>query len=263
VSGHMSESLHDLEITMRICLQAGNLMLKNGAETSRIEETITRLGLASGANHVHSFVTPTGIFITIHSNAGVVSRVYRIMGSPGINLYKVAEVNALSRRFEQGECTADEVIERLQRIEREGAVFPYWVTYLAAAISSGGFTILFGGSWQDFLPGACAGWVANTLMENLDPRMPRFLAVFFCAFVSSLLSLIFVLIGFGKNIDEVILGGVVPLVPGLAITNAVRDLMAGDLLSGLARSAETVLTAFAIAVAVAIVIVMRMWGFTI
>jgi uncharacterized membrane protein YjjP (DUF1212 family) len=256
----MKEAPDHLETTMQICLLAGNLMLRNGAETSRIEETITRLGRASGARDVHSFVTPTGIFITVHSEGGVVTRLQRIVESQGINLYKVAEVNALSRRFERGECTAEEVIARLQSIEREGPVFPLFVIHLAAAMSSGGFTILFGGAWEDFLPGACAGWVANTLMENLDPRMPRFLAVFFCAFVSSFLSLLIVLAGFGQHLDKVMLGGVVPLVPGLAITNAVRDLMAGDLLAGVARSAETVLTACAIAVAVAIVFSLRMWG---
>jgi uncharacterized membrane protein YjjP (DUF1212 family) len=44
-----------------------------------------------------------------------------------------------------------------------------------------------------------------------------------------------------------------PLVPGLAITNAVRDLMGGDLVSGLSKGAEALLTAFAIGAGIAAV----------
>lgn len=235
-------------------------MLRSGAETSRVEETIVRLGKASGAHQVHSFVTPTGIFITLHTSSGVITRLQRIWEAPGIHLHKVTEVNDLSRRFERGQYTAEEVMEKLQRLEQEGPIFPLGVTYLAAALSSGGFTIIFGGSWSDFLPGALAGWLANTVMEHLDVRMPRFLAVFFAALTGSMLAAVLVLAGIGIHLEKVILGAVVPLVPGLSITNAVRDLMAGDLLAGVARSAEAILSAFAIAVGVAIVLALQLGG---
>ena len=44
------------------------------------------------------------------------------------------------------------------------------------------------------------------------------------------------------------------LVPGLAITNAIRDTVAGDFLSGLSRAAEAFLIAVAIAVGTGAVI---------
>ena len=49
------------------------------------------------------------------------------------------------------------------------------------------------------------------------------------------------------NIDSAIIGSLMLLVPGLAITNAVRDSIGGDLLAGIIRAVEACLIAIAIA----------------
>lgn len=53
--------------------------------------------------------------------------------------------------------------------------------------------------------------------------------------------------------DQIIIGSVMPLVPGLLLTNAVRDLIAGHFVSGLSKGAEALLTAFAIGSGIAVV----------
>ncbi|WP_026174234.1 threonine/serine exporter family protein [Effusibacillus pohliae] len=246
--------------TVRICLKAGALMLKNGAETARVEETIERIGVASGVKSVYSFVTPTGIFISVTTDAGNETRMYRIGEGLQVDLTKVARINELSRRLERGQITLQQVWEQLLEIETAQPEYPMWLRQLCAALSGGGFTILYAGGWADFLPGAICAWLANYLMEVFDRRMPRFLAVFFAAFCGTLLAGLLVKFGFGERFYPISLGTLVPLLPGLAVTNSVRDLMANDLLSGVARSAEAFLTAFAIAIAVALVFALQMGG---
>ncbi len=51
--------------------------------------------------------------------------------------------------------------------------------------------------------------------------------------------------------DEIIIGSIMLLVPGLVITNAIRDTIAGDLLSGLSRTLEAIMIAGAIAIGAA------------
>lgn len=245
---------------VKICLKAGALLLKNGAETARVEETIERIGLASGAESVYSYVTPTGIFITVSSADEQVTRIYRINDGLSIDLTKVSKINHLSRQFERGQIDLQKVRDGLREIEHDKPEFSAWFRQLCAAISGGGFTIMFLGAWSDFLPGAICAGLSNYLMEVLDRRMPRFLAVFFAAFMGTSLAGILVWLGLGVHFYQISLGALIPLVPGMAITNAVRDLMANDLLSGVARSAEAFLTAFAIAVAVAVVFVLRIGG---
>ena len=61
-------------------------------------------------------------------------------------------------------------------------------------------------------------------------------------------------LGIATNQNIITISGVMPLVPGIVITNAIRDLMAGELLAGISRGVEAALTSFAIGAGVAIVL---------
>jgi uncharacterized membrane protein YjjP (DUF1212 family) len=243
-----------------LCLRAGDLMLKHGAETSRVEETIVRIGRASGAKLVHSFVTPTGIFISVGMTGAEKTGLIRIRTTSAINLYKVHEVNDLSRRYERGQMTFEEMSDRLRAIHDAPPHYRIRWQHLAAAVSSGAFAVLFGGGWREFLIGAICGWLSNTTMDAMFDNVPRFLRVFTAALVGVSLAVMSVKSGFSSNLEAAVIGAVIPLVPGLSLTNAIRDLMAGELLSGVARASEATLTAFAIAVAVALVLSFASYG---
>ena len=60
-----------------------------------------------------------------------------------------------------------------------------------------------------------------------------------------------------RSLDALIIGSLMLLVPGLAITNAIRDSLSGDLISGMTRGVEAVL--IAIAVALGPGLVMSLW----
>ncbi|BCJ87391.1 threonine/serine exporter family protein [Effusibacillus dendaii] len=246
--------------TMNVCLKAGTLLLRNGAETARVEETIERVGRASGMQVVYSFVTPTAIIINLMTEEGSYTRLNRITDGLSIDLTKVSKINELSRRFERGQLSLQEVDEELDQIEREKSEYPLWIRQFCAMVAGGGFTMLSGGGWWDLLPGAICAGMAHFLTERLDPRMPRFLAVSLQSFAVTFLAVLLVKSGFGENFYPINIGGLIPLLPGLAVTNAVRDLMANDLISGLARSAEAFLTSFAIAIGVALVFVWHIGG---
>ncbi len=58
----------------------------------------------------------------------------------------------------------------------------------------------------------------------------------FCAsLLIGTLSLLAVSLHVAQNVDNLIIGAVMPLVPGVAITNSFRDILAGHLISGTAR----------------------------
>lgn len=235
-------------------------MLLNGAETARVEETVERIGRACGVRSAYSFVTPTGIFISVASEEEVETRFASIGQALNVDLSKVSRINELSRRFERRQINVDELEIALLEIQRAKPEYPHWIRQTCAGLSGGGFTILFGGVWWDFIPGAICAALANYLMDVLDIRMPRFLAVLFAAFLGTLVASLLVSAGIGTHFYQISLAALIPLVPGLAITNSIRDLMANDLLSGVARFAEAFLTVFAIAVAVAVVFSLRLGG---
>ena len=69
-----------------------------------------------------------------------------------------------------------------------------------------------------------------------------------CSGIAAFLAIILYKFGIASQIDQTIIGAIMLLVPGIAITNAIRDTIAGDLLSGITRAAEAFLVAISIAV---------------
>ncbi|MEQ2529653.1 threonine/serine exporter [Robertmurraya yapensis] len=239
---------------MEVCLLAGKIMLESGAETYRVEDTMMRMAQAFGAKESHSYVTPTGIIFSIESEQPTKTKLFRITNRT-TDLHKVTLVNSISRKITSNELTMVEAYHALKEIEKSGVEYSVKLQVLAAAIASGCFLIMFQGTWVDFLPAVIAGGtglVAFILAQSLVPI--KFFAEFVASLIIALLSLFFVTVGWGFELDKIIIGSVMPLVPGLVLTNAVRDLMAGHLVSGLSKGAEALLTAFAIGSGVAVVL---------
>ncbi|MGJ9458157.1 threonine/serine exporter family protein [Oceanobacillus sp. CF4.6] len=235
----------------KVCMIAGKVMLVSGAETHRVEDTMNRIASAFGIKNPQSYATPTGINFSL--DMATTTNSLRII-KRSTDLHKIAEVNIVSRKITAGDVTIDEAFALLNEIEREKLAFPPWVQIIAAAIVSGCFTMMFGGTWYDFLPTFIAGALGFTGMLGFDRLVEiRFLAEFFGSFVVGLSAYLFVSNGFGHSLDMVIIGAVMPLVPGLHITNAIRDLMSGHLVSGVSKGVESVLTAFAIGAGVALI----------
>ena len=234
---------------MDMCLLAGKIMLENGAETYRVEDTMTRIAASFGFAESHSFVTPTGIIFSVDgTNPAQMVRVLE----RSTDLRKVTLVNAVSRQLSSGTLSMEVGYHKLREIETMPAAYPAWLRLGAAALSSGCFAIMFMAGWVDFLPAVLAGGIgfAGFLFIHRFVKL-RFFSEFSAAFLIGAVAWLLVVAGAGQEVDKIIIGSVMPLVPGLLITSAVRDLMAGHLVSGLSKGAEAFLTAFAIGAGIA------------
>ncbi|GGL65573.1 threonine/serine exporter family protein [Sporolactobacillus putidus] len=233
-----------------ICVLAGKILLQNGAETFRVEDTMNRIARNFSVNEAQSFVTPTGIIFSIEDRD--VTQLVRITHR-GTNLRKVTQVNSLSRLIAEGELGLSEAYRRLKEIERSDHVYPNWIQIVAAAAASSCFLLMFLGKWEDALPAFIAGGVgqAGTIYFHRLTKV-KFFSEFMSSILIGLIAVLSVKIGAGSELNKIIIGAVMPLVPGVAITNAVRDVMAGDLVSGLSKSAEAGLTAFAVGIGIAL-----------
>jgi uncharacterized membrane protein YjjP (DUF1212 family) len=239
---------------MEVCLLAGKVLLQSGAETYRVEDTMMRIASHYGIPQSHSFVTPTGIIFSIETSEPTKTKLIRV-SERTTDLKKVTNVNRISRQISSGEVTLEEAYQLLKEVESSNLSFSFMTQILAAAIASGCFLIMFQGIWNDFIPAMVTGGVGLMSVIFLHKMVQiKFFAEFIASIIIGLLSYVFVQIGLGNEIDKIIIGSVMPLVPGLLITNAVRDLMAGHLLSGLSKGAEAMLTAFAIGSGIAVVL---------
>jgi uncharacterized membrane protein YjjP (DUF1212 family) len=239
---------------MEVCLLAGKIMLQSGGETYRVEDTMMRMAAAFGIENSHSYVTPTGIIFSAEGAEPTKTKLIRI-STRSTDLKKVAMVNSISRRITSGELNLESALTLLKELDALNLTFPFMVQVAAASIASGCFMIMFMGEWIDFIPAMISGGVGYFGFLYFHRYIPvKFFSEFLASFIIGLLSFFLVKIGAGQQLDKIIIGSVMTLVPGLLVTNAVRDLMAGHLVSGLSKGAEALLTAFAIGSGIAVVL---------
>ncbi|WP_409342613.1 threonine/serine exporter family protein [Paenibacillus sp. MBLB4367] len=250
----MSQPINeDHDEIIQVCLLAGKIMLQNGGETYRVEDTMMRIAASFGIPLSHSFVTPTGILFAADGAAprAMLTRI----SERSTDLRKVTLVNDISRKIGFGEMTAAEAFKQLQAVDRDRSAYPAWLKAAAAALASGCFLIMFKGVLGDVIPAIVAGGLGYLALDYLHRWVSiKFFAEFVASLIIGVISYLFVWNGLGQDLDKIITGSVMPLVPGLLITNAVRDLMAGHLVSGLSKGAEAFLTAFAIGAGIAFVL---------
>ena len=234
--------------TMEALQLAGQIIMENGGETYRAEETVRRMGEGFGLSQVESFAVPSGLFISYRDGEKTISTSVKRVHSGGTNLFRVDEVNRVSRKAAAGETTPAEALKHLRAIARRQGPFSGWRSLLSAALCAGGFALLFGGGAAEIAVSAAAAalvqalsvviarvhmsWMASNILGGLLTALLPGLAVLFLPQLHT---------------EAAIAGALMPLVPGIAMTNAVQDTMRGDMLSGLSHGIQALLTACRIA----------------
>lgn len=229
-----------------LAVAAGELLLRNGAETYRVEDTIKRICKKQGFWETEVFVFPTGIIVNSIYNDRRLTRMKQIT-ERDINLTVISRVNSLSRRFAAGQLTVAEGLGEISRLTATDGSFNKMAVLGAGALASAAATILLGGSWADFWPALAATALVRLAIGVTVMNLAYILRVYLAGALAGLIGSVFVHTGFGLHVDKIIVGAVLPLVPGVALTNAIRDFISGDLMAGTIRLAEALLVAGAIA----------------
>ncbi len=237
-----------------LALYAGHILLESGAELFRVEDTIHRILRAYGIHSENAFILSNGIFLTAGSDReGSYARVQHIPISSS-HLDRVAAVNQLSREISEGRHTVYEARSILEQI-RQMPEKKKWQKVLCSAIGSGSFCVLFGGATQDALTAFLVGGLLYLLLLfPLNRPMSKIvLNILSGCFVAGCAVLLWKL-GLGQNLDTIIGGSLIPLVPGLAFTIGIRDLGNGDYISGSVRMLDALLVIFSVALGVGVMI---------
>lgn len=237
----------DVNKILMIATEAGRIILENGGETYRVEETILRICSAFNIKNAESFVTATGIMVSVTDAFGQSVSTVRRIKSRSVNLEKIALVNDLSRSIKVNGLTCDEVKEVLEKIEGSKR-YNDNQTIFFSALAAAFFTLIFGGNFKDFCISFIIGGAIKYMCIIFSKfRINDFFTNIFGGALSALVALISVKFGLASSYDNIIIGSIMLLVPGLAITNAIRDTIAGDLVAALSRALEAFLIAVAIA----------------
>lgn len=229
---------------------AGELMLTSGAETFRAETTMIHI-LRKGTNAgVTALALTTSIMITIEEpDTPPLTIIRRIHGS-SLNLSRISMVNEISRSFCSDRISLEEAYEQLQNLP--SSIYSrkwYALSIIGVAV---GFTLFFGGTFLDVIATLITASVLACIFLTCKRLSLGGFAVNCMSSIGLALTCMFLKHTIFPAIDSdiVIIGSIMPLVPGVAITNAIRDTLQGDYISGSARILEAFVAAAAIAIGV-------------
>lgn len=241
---------------MKLSLYAGQLLIQNGAEAYRAEDTVQRIcNSVVNVSHVDAYALPSAIFLSLEYE-GEMYTVFRKINITGTNLTKIDQVNSFSRDFVKYNMEIHEGFEVLQQIDDK--CFVSWKSHVAAAVAASLFCVLFGGDAKDFLSAFMIGFSLSFLLNAISQlHLPFFIDNFIGAFYSAFMAFVAVNSNIGSNIDNITIGVIMLLVPGVAITNSMRDIMSGEFITGIITLTKAIFIALAIALGVGSVLSLR------
>ena len=225
---------------------AGRLIMENGGETFRVEETVQRMGEAFGLRNVESFAVPSGVFVSFQCRDGSTQTAVLRVKRNDTDLERVDAVNRVSRQVAEGKLGPQQALEALEGIEKGSEVQTRVERVLASGVCAAGFAGMFGGGALDIalavLVGALIEGVAQLFSRyHLKALVTLLFGAFLATFLPDMIQSF--LPGRSLLLEAVVAGALMPMLPGLAMTNAVSDTLRGDMMSGLSHFAQAVLTA--------------------
>ena len=238
----------DYRILMELASELGTRLAVAGAETYRIEESIVRVLAAYGLDS-RVYSVPNSLFITIMVPGELPITQLCRMKNVGTDLDAVEKYNNLSRSICAQKPDPQVALEWMKETDKARKAYSFPIVLLGHILVACGLCVFYGGTISDVI---CAG-LCGLFLGLFDTFLGKFNSnAFFQKIASGFAMAFFAYLlaefGLARNIDTSVIGTLMLLVPGLLFTNSLRDMIFGDINSGVNRA----VTAFLIASAVAL-----------
>ena len=237
---------------LALAVELGDNMLRSGAEIYRVEDTIMLIMKAFEVENFDVYVLSNGIFASADENKEDSSSVIRHVPLSAVDLAKISGYNQIARDLCTGKCTLDEARTRMNEVTSSKG-YPLWLQTLCCGIGSGAFAYLFGGNLLDAGLAVIIGALEQLLLAAMGKgHLSKFIQIVFASVYVCIAGIMFKNFIPGIMVDKVMIGSIMPLVPGIAFTTAIRDFYHEDHLSGTIHLLNALLIALCIAVGICV-----------
>lgn len=253
----MDEQTVKLYEFINILLDVGEKLLLSGGEVSRVEGTLLKMTDAYGAEKRSVFVITSNIVISIRMPGDVYATdTRRILKNASIDFSCLEKINALSRNYCKNPVSNEELRKQIDgcEIKVNNTAF-----VLGSVLAAGAFSVFFGGTVLDGIVASVLAVLICLFKTKVFPFFKYNLQFNFAvSFVTGMLALTAARFLPYVSADKVIIGDIMLLIPGLAMTNAVKDILVGDTISGVMRFVESLM--WALGLAIGIMLSIYVWG---
>lgn len=252
----------DYERLLTAAGELGYQLAMCGAEIYRVEESVQRLLAAYGVQG-EVFAITNCVILSLTTEEGRTVTQLRRIPPHGTDIYLLEAYNDLCRRLCREAPPLEEAERDIRALNGGGKHYAFPTQLLAHFVGAGAFTLFFGGDLTDALAGGACGIVIGLCLRFMTRLMTnQFFKTMAAATLSALLAQVAAHFGLVGRLDAVIIGALMILVPGMAFTTAMRDIMAGDMIAGIGRAGESLLIGVAIAIGtgLAVGLCRLVWG---
>ena len=232
---------------LQTILDIGEEMIVAGAEVSRVEESVFRMCKSYGCDRINAYILLSNMQVTVETPDEQIITHIRYMERSDVNFDRLDYLNDLSRYICANLPEVDEMKARLEEVmnRKEQSLL---LTLIGAISAASGFIVFFGGNLYDAVAGIFMAVLVVALRKFFFSRENNQLVLNFAtSFVAGIFALMLMHIGIPVHEDKIMMGGIMLLIPGIAMTNAVRDMLIGDIASGLLRLSNALMVAASIA----------------
>ena len=224
------------------------MMVESGAEIYRVEESAHRVCEAYGIKKVDVYATTTNVIVSVEPEEGHIKTHTRRILQISTDIERIDRLNSLVRKMSARELPLETVKEELEKIKGTPN-YPSGVIFAFYAVIALSFYLFFGGrNALELAIAAGIGFSVGVLTKLLGYfHANKFFARFACSFFLCATAYALYKLGAVSRVDHIIIGNIMALIPGIGLTNALRDLFTGDSISGTLRFIEAALLALSIA----------------
>ena len=236
-----------------LSFKMGEALLRNGAEIFRVQETMERVARAYDIEEYDVYVLSNAIFANAVENGEKIDTKLKFVPGSTVHFGRIVGINQLSREIVAGKVSVEEAYARLHEIVSIPYTHPIRLD-LACAVGSACFSYLFGGTVFDAAAAFICGFVLQVFLNAIDSRTAsKFIINLASSAVVAVCAVLLFTVGLGDSLDKIIIGSIIRLVPGVALTTSIRDFLNGDYLSGTIRIIDAFLVGGCIAIGVGLV----------
>ena len=237
----------DYHKLLQAILDIAEEMLVCGAEVERVEDSIERMCYAYGCDRVNAFIITSNIQVTFEDPRGNIITQIRRLKRNDTNFDRLDYLNDLSRYICANKPDLETLVQKYEAVMNRKQL-PIWLQYFGAVLVASGSAVFFGGNFADAIASGVLGIVITLITRILAKIEENQMAkLFISSVIAGFLAIVLVAVGIGSNVDKIMIGGIMLLIPGIAMTNSVRDLLIGDVVTGMIRFVNSLLMAAAIA----------------
>lgn len=227
-------------------MDLGEMLLKAGAEVNRVENTVSQVGCAYGFTRVDVFSITSSIVVSAHSKEGDVYTETRRITDYTTDFDKIEKINHLSRQICSSPLNEDELSLAIADIKNAKG-YSQKTMLLTYGFISAVFSLFFGGTLSDALAAFFCGLLLRVIVQ-LGRRMQiqSIVLNFFTAIAVGLSAVGLIELGLGQSMDHIIIGNIMLLIPGMLLTTSLRDMINGDLVTGIMGLSDAILRSLAL-----------------